>query len=209
MPSQYDLRRAWIAAILTVVALGLAALSAAPAGAATLRQVELPCVEGVTCPKPPAPVCAGADAVPSADNLPRIRRATLCLLNEERAERGLSRLRANRPLRGVATRYARSMAVKNFFDHVSPSGSTFVERIKRSSYLKGARGYDVGENLAWGAGPLATPEAIVRAWMNSPGHRANILKGGFRDLGVGVAIGVPVAGGGAGATYVNVFGNRT
>ena len=208
MPSQYDLRRAWIAAIFSVLSLGL--MASAPAGAAVPRQVELPCVEGVTCPEPdPAPACANADTVPAAGNLSKVRRATLCLLNEERTGRGLGKLRANRPLRLVATRYARTMAAQNFFAHVSPSGSTFVERIKRSSYLKGADGYDLGENLAWGGGPLSTPKRIVDSWMNSPGHRANILNGKFRHLGVGVVVGVPVAGSAAGATYVNEFGARS
>jgi uncharacterized protein YkwD len=45
--------------------------------------------------------------------------------------------------------------------------------------------------------------------MHSPGHRANILNGAFRDIGVGLTLGVPVAGGGSGATYVNEFGTRS
>jgi uncharacterized protein YkwD len=133
----------------------------------------------------------------------------MLLLNRERTSRGLGKLRANRPLRGVATKYARKMVAQSFFEHVSPGGSTFVDRIKRSDYIDGGDGYNLGENLAWGGGVQSAPRLIVRAWMNSPGHRANIINGAFRDIGVGVTLGVPVAGGGSGATYVNEFGTRS
>lgn len=155
------------------------------------------------------PACPGAYAQPAAGNLPTIRRATLCLLNRQRVRYGLVRLRSNAPLQKVATRYARSMATKQFFDHASPTGSTFVERIMGSSYVDPGDGYSLGENIAWGSGELSTPSRIVRAWMLSPGHRANILNGRYRDIGVGVATGVPVPGGGPGATYVNEFGTRS
>ena len=203
MPRTSTLRRA-----LVIAAAGATmALSAAPASEAKPSR-QLPCVPGTTCPEE-QPKCANRNVEPASGNLAIVRRATLCLLNQERAERDLSRFRDNRPLRGVAAKYARSMVKLSFFDHISPLGSTFVERIKRSAYLRGADGYNLGENLAWGAGPLSTPRLIVRAWMLSPGHRANILNGSFRDIGVGVALGVPVAGGGLGATYVNEFGARS
>jgi uncharacterized protein YkwD len=201
MSPSFKLRQAWIVVALTAIF----TLPSAPAGA-QLLPTELPCVPGLTCP--PKPVCANEDLRPGEDNLALIRSATLCLLNHERTERGLEKLRANRPLRNVATRYARRMVEDRFFDHVSPGGSTFVQRIKQTAYLARAAGYSIGENLAWGGGALSTPKRIVRAWMNSPGHRRNILNGAFEDIGVGVALGVPVAGGGQGATYVNEFGRR-
>jgi len=202
MPTSFNLRHAFIAVALSAAA----ALPAAPA-AAQISLPPVPCVPGVTCPQP-KPECAHADAVPAADNLATVRHATLCLLNAERVKHGLAKLHASRPLRGVALRYAKRMVADSFFDHVSPTGSTFVQRIAQSTYLQHANGYNLGENLAWGGGPLCTPKAIVNAWMNSPGHRANILDGAFRDIGIGVALGVPVAGSGPGATYVNEFGHR-
>jgi uncharacterized protein YkwD len=201
MPRNGNLRRALVAA----AASAAMALTAAPASASVLP-VQLPCVKGVTC-QDEQPACKHAGTVPAPGNLKAIRRATLCLLNVERTQRGLHKLHANNALRGVATKYAKSMVKLDFFDHVSPGGSTFVERIKRSIYLDDANGYSLGENLAWGGGPLSTPERIVRSWMNSPGHRANILNGDFRDIGVGVTLGVPVPGL-SGATYVNEFGTR-
>lgn len=209
MPSSFKPRRAYVAAALSV-ALGA---SAAPAAAQSLP-IEVPCVPGVSCagdgqPTPDAtPRCANAGIVPARGNLRKVRRATLCLLNQQRRKHGVRKLRANRPLRVVATRYARDMIRRSFFAHVSPTGSTFVQRIKRSPYLDNANDYDVGENLAWGAGQQSTPRDIVRSWMASPTHRANVLNGSFRDVGVGVRRGVPVPGLAGGATYVNEFGRR-
>jgi len=153
--------------------------------------------------------CANADLTPAIGNISKVRRSTLCLLNVQRTKHKLRRLRANTPLRGVAQKYARLMVALKFFDHVSPTGSTFVERIKQSTYLDGGSYLALGENLAWGGGNLATPRAIVRAWMHSPEHRANILNKSYRDIGVGIALGIPVLLGGSGATYVNEFGKRT
>jgi uncharacterized protein YkwD len=116
-------------------------------------------------------------------------------------------VRGDRALRRAARRYAKRMVAENFFAHESPSGSELDERVRASGYLRGARGWAAGENLAWGTGPLATPAATVRAWMRSPGHRANLLSGRFREVGVGVAPGAPVdAVGGRAATYVTVYG---
>ena len=201
MPSSLNLRHAWIAVVAAA-----AVVAPASASAATLP-VQLPCIEGVTCPKKPK--CANTGVEPAKGNLRLVRRATLCLLNVQRSKHGLGKLRSNRPLQGVATRYAKQMVSQSFFDHVSPTGSTFVQRILQSAYIDAGDGYSLGENLAWGSGVLGTPKRIVRAWMLSPGHRANILNGKFNDIGVGVALGIPVAGGGPGATYANEFGTRS
>ena len=202
--SSFTVRHAWIA-VAAAVAVGAVG---APAHA-QLVPSQLPCLPGLTCPdeKPSVDACANEGLAPAAGNTHKIRRATLCLLNRERTSRGMAPLHGNKKLRRVATSYARQMAIKDFFDHVSPSGSTFADRIKSSSYLANANGYDIGENLAWGGASLATPQQIVSNWMTSPGHRANILNAAFRDIGIGIALGVPVPGL-TGATYVNEFGRR-
>jgi uncharacterized protein YkwD len=64
-------------------------------------------------------------------------------------------------------------------------------RIKRTGYLNGARSWQVGENIAWGEESLATPAAIVDAWMKSPGHRANILNGSYDEIGISADGGRP------------------
>jgi uncharacterized protein YkwD len=158
-----------------------------------------------------ASACTNADISPSARNIPVARTATLCLLNEQRRAHGLSRLKAHRSLQGAAQRYAGAMVRGGFFSHVSPSGSTLEQRIRQGTrYLAGALRYEIGENIAWGQGALARPRAIVVAWMASPGHRANILRASFREIGIGIAPGAPVAGltGGPAVTYANEFGTR-
>lgn len=167
---------------------------------------------GLTAPSPGvAADCSDADASPSEMSLGEARQTTLCLLNEERASRDLPALREHSALRTTAQSYARHMVSERFFDHVSPGGSTMLDRIRRADYLRGGRSWIVGENLAWGAGGAETPAKIVNAWMKSPGHRKNILNGRFRDIGIGITEGVPVrrvtAASGA-ATYVNNFGAR-
>jgi uncharacterized protein YkwD len=154
--------------------------------------------------------CAGADVMPSRGNAAKVNKATLCLLNAERRAHKLHRLVSNRRLRHVATRYSRFMVRHAFFAHEGPRGSTPVSRIRRTHYLRRARAWSIGENLAWGTGDLATPRAIVRAWMHSPEHRANILNGRFREIGIGIARGAPVTVDAAtrGATYATDFGYR-
>jgi uncharacterized protein YkwD len=152
--------------------------------------------------------CVGADTMPAGTNLPRIRRATLCLINVERKARGRRALRFNRSLAKAANGYAGQMVAKQFFDHVSPTGSTLVSRIEKTPYLKNVAKWTVGENLAWGSGDLATPRQTVLAWMHSPGHKRNILEKRFREAGIGVSLGVPEPGVGPGATYATEFGSR-
>ena len=157
-----------------------------------------------------ASACTGADQTPSARTITKARSATLCLLNEQRARHGLGRLRAHRSLQGAAQRYAGAMARGDFFSHVSPTGSTLEQRIRKGTrYLAHALRYEIGENIAWGEGGLSKPRAIVAAWMASPGHRANILRPTFREIGIGITSGAPVPGlTGPAATYANAFGTR-
>lgn len=154
--------------------------------------------------------CVGTDLVPTVENLAAIRNATLCLLNVERTTRGRVPLRSNGDLGQAAGLYARSMIDYRFFDHVSPAGSTFVSRIKRTDYLTRTTGWALGENLAWGQVELGSPERIVDAWMRSPEHKRNILDGRYTEVGIGISYGTP--GGGrqdVGATYATEFGTRS
>jgi uncharacterized protein YkwD len=153
-----------------------------------------------------AATCASARASVAAVSPRVVGDAVLCLVNRERTSRGLRALRRSTTLRTAAQRFSADMVAQRFFDHVSPAGSTVATRIRRAGYRRMAT---AGENIAWGTDELATPAAIVRSWMESPGHRAVILNGGFREGGVGVARGVPAAVGGAdGATFVLDVGTR-
>ncbi|HET8952653.1 MAG TPA: CAP domain-containing protein, partial [Solirubrobacteraceae bacterium] len=84
-------------------------------------------------------------------------------------------------------------------------GETMVDRIMASRYASPRLGWALGENLAWGTGTLATPRAIMKAWMDSPGHRANVVKRAYREIGLGIVIGVP-SDRDNGATYTADFG---
>lgn len=177
-------RRRLLPLALTVAALIAAALPAAAAAA----------------------TCAGADVIPSAGKVRSARGAVLCLINRERAKRGRVRVKADARLGAAAERHSRNMRIKGFFDHVSPAGVTDVMRVRSAGYLRNARGWAVGENIGWGTDELATPRAMVRAWMRSDGHRFNILHPRFRDIGIGISLGTPE--GGDGAIYTTNFGTR-
>ena len=153
--------------------------------------------------------CVGADLGPDAADLRIARGATLCLINEERVARGLTPVNGNVRLASAAAAHATDMVSQGYFAHDSLDGSGFGLRIERSGYLGHRRSWVLGENLAWGSGSLATPAAIVAGWMDSPGHRANILTPGFRDIGIAVAPGLPVASEQSGATYATDFGQRS
>jgi uncharacterized protein YkwD len=157
-----------------------------------------------------APTCADADVVVSEANLDDVRRATRCLLDRERGRRGLRALRSSLSLRRAAQRHSRSMTDRHYFGHVSPDGTTLLDRVRATSYLDGARSWRLGETLAWGGGPRGTPRGAVRALMGSPAHEDIILTGSFRDVGIGVVPEAPTRTGwdGPAATYTVVFGVR-
>ena len=151
--------------------------------------------------------CQSSHLRPSPQNLGQVEQATLCLLNRERASRGLPRLRDNGRLARAAAKHSKDMVRRDFFSHSSPGGSSPAARIKDAGYLRGARGWSVGENIAWGTGHLASPQETVESWMNSAGHKANILHRAFKEIGIGVALGAPGQGS-DGATYTTNFGTR-
>lgn len=150
--------------------------------------------------------CPNVDVAPSAESVAVVAGATLCLLNGERADQGLAPLAANDKLDSAAAAYAQDLVAGSYFSHTGRDGSDVLDRIKRTGYIRDDRAWRVGENLAWGTGALATPASIVRAWMNSPGHRENILNAHYREIGVGVVPGNPARPDGAGGTYATAFG---
>jgi len=150
--------------------------------------------------------CANPSLAPAAEALGAVAEATLCLLNGERADHGLAPLAASDELGAAASAFAQDLVAGSYFSHTGRDGSDVVDRIEGTGYLRGAAEWTVGENLAWGTGALATPGSIMQAWMNSPGHRENILNPAYREIGVGIALGNPARPDGAGATYATEFG---
>jgi uncharacterized protein YkwD len=163
-------------------------------------------VAGPTTTDAQAAACANADKHPYQATVAQLRAATVCLVNVERAKQGRGKLRANAGLALAGQRHARDMVSRRYFAHDSLGGSDFKARIARAGYLKG-RGAILGENLAWGSQDKSTPRSIVRSWMNSPGHRANIIQGRFREIGIGVVRASP-RGYDHAATYAAEFGAR-
>ena len=155
-----------------------------------------------------AAACASANAKSTHSSPGLVRRSTLCLINAERRERGLPPLRLDPRLTRAAQRHSRDMVHRRYFSHTTPEGLSFAQRISHTGYLRASRRWLVGENLAWGWRRLQTPAGVVRAWMQSPPHREEILRRSFRDVGIGVVAGVPRPLPRGGATYTADFGVR-
>jgi uncharacterized protein YkwD len=69
-------------------------------------------------------------------------------------------------------------------------GRSVGDRLRAIGYQRGVSG-SAGENIAYGVGDKSTPASIVRAWMRSPGHRADILRPAFTEIGIGISLGAP------------------
>ena len=117
----------------------------------------------------------------------------LAELNAIRRRHGLVPLKLSRPLGAAAVAHSRAMGVHGFFDHDSRDGTEFWERVRRYYGPNGHGSWSVGENLLWSSGTLDAKSAL-RMWMNSPGHRKNILTARWREIGVS-AVGVRSAPG--------------
>ena len=100
------------------------------------------------------------------------------LVNDQRAKKGLKALSANWELSRVARYKSQDMADNRYFSHTSPTYGTPFQMIKAF----GLTYRTAGENIAYGQ---RTPQDVVNAWMNSSGHRANILNASYTQIGVG------------------------
>ncbi|MET7405219.1 CAP domain-containing protein [Streptomyces parvulus] len=106
----------------------------------------------------------------------------LALVNEERAAAGCSPVTANDRLTRAADDYSDVMASSGVMSHTGPDGSTMASRVEAAGYQWST----LGENIARGQADAAS---VMDSWMNSEGHRANILNCSFKELGVGVHFG--------------------
>jgi uncharacterized protein YkwD len=118
----------------------------------------------------------------------------LVLTNAERSNAGLGSLTLHPLLNQAAQAHAQDMADNSYFSHTGLSGSTAGTRITATGYVW----QTYGENIAMG---YRSANAVMTGWMNSPGHRANILKTNFLDIGIGYALSPSGQ-----AYYVQVFG---
>jgi uncharacterized protein YkwD len=152
---------------------------------------------------PDTAACPGSGTMPSPAAIQATREAVICLLNAERAKHGLLPLRHHPLLELASQRHSDDMARRKFFEHDTPDGVDPQERMTAVGY----RPPWTGENLYAGTDTEATPVRALDGWMNSPGHRANILRPEFTEVGVGVAYSYPRAGAeGRAAVYTTDFG---
>ncbi|MFH9009526.1 CAP domain-containing protein [Streptomyces afghaniensis] len=128
------------------------------------------------------------------DGLAGVAAAVTDLTNRERARAGLPPLAADPLLTVAAQAHSADMVARDFYSHTAPGGSQPWDRAAAA----GSTRRSIGENIACGQ---RSPAEVVEGWMNSPGHRANILKPGFTHLGVGFA-----GGGRAGTYWTQLFG---
>ncbi len=124
------------------------------------------------------------------------RQRVVVLTNNRRRNRGCGNLVRNRALDRAAQTHTRKMANRNQLSHQLPGEPSLGVRVRRAGY----NWRMVGENIASG---WPTPESVVRAWMNSRGHRRNILNCRYQHIGVGYVVS------GSGTPYwTQVFGRR-
>jgi uncharacterized protein YkwD len=146
---------------------------AAPTPAAPAPSVPAPSV-----PAPSAPVPGATGAQPAGNAA--FEAQVVTLVNAERAGAGCAAVAVDDRLTTAARAHSADMASRDYFSHTTPEGVDFATRISAAGY----RWSGAGENIAKGQ---RTPQDVMTSWMSSPGHRANILNCGFKNLGVGVA----------------------
>jgi uncharacterized protein YkwD len=178
-----------VALALALVAVG--AVGAAPAQARTTTPHRMPHTASVrssaAAVTPLGDATAGAGAVRGRSYLP-VRRSTptadpavtevVRLVNAARSDAGCSPLRVDSRLATAARLHSEDMAQRNYFSHTSLDGRSPWDRMTAQGYTDGS-----GENIAAG---YSTPASVMAGWMNSPGHRANILNCSSTAIGVGV-----------------------
>jgi uncharacterized protein YkwD len=158
-----------------VAAAAVASMSTATAGAASRHHARAHRHHG-------AARCAGAHRPIGRSSPAATKAAVVCLINQQRTERGLPTLRASSDLDRSAQHWTNVMVTHHEFTH----GSNFAGRISAAGF----RWSRAGENIAAG---FRTPSSVVRGWMASAGHCENILNPGFREVGTGVSAAAPFA----------------
>ncbi|WP_185845213.1 CAP domain-containing protein [Nonomuraea sp. WAC 01424] len=153
-------------------------LSCAPAGTPT----PTPTTSATPSPKPSGTPTAtptgtpGGGAVGTAEE-----NEVLKLVNAERAKGDCKPLKHDPQQLAAAFGHSSDMAAKNYFDHTSKDGRSFMDRIRAAGFTGGTA---FAENIAFGQ---ATPASVMSSWMNSSGHRANIMNCRYTVIGVGAA----------------------
>ena len=147
------------------------------------RSTSAPSRAGDRSPNPSPTPSHTATPTPTPTTKPRGGSGTaeaqvLALTNQERAKAGCGPLRTNRALTNAAEAHASDMVDQHYFAHDSLDGRSPFDRMKAAGFKGGA----MAENIAVG---YSTPAAVMQGWMNSPGHRQNILNCTYTMIGIG------------------------
>lgn len=111
-------------------------------------------------------------------NAGNYQQQVLALVNKARKEEGVPPLKLNNELNKAAFNHSEDMLNQDYFSHTGKNGSSFSERARKANYT----GSPMGENIAWGQ---RSPESVVNAWLNSSGHRRNMLNSKATEMGIG------------------------
>lgn len=154
--------------------------SASPSKKARPSKSARPAKKSVPTPTPSPRPTRTASSTPRTQAAPTGAVAqVVALVNKERSAAGCGPVAEDPLLDKAALGHSEDMDARDFFDHTNPDGADPGQRITAAGYTWST----YGENIAMGQ---QTPEAVMESWMNSPGHRANILNCAFKDIGVGV-----------------------
>lgn len=124
-----------------------------------------------------------AQGATAADAVAALESSVLGEINALRRRHGVAPLRTNARLRAAADAHSSAMVRRGFFSHTSADGTPFSVRVARY-YPRGRTGYRaIGENLLWSS-PSVDAARAIRMWLNSPGHRRNLLRAGWREIGL-------------------------
>jgi len=114
-----------------------------------------------------------------------LERQVFNLINQTREENGLKKLTWNDQVAGIARMHSSDMAANNFFSHIGLDGKKVSDRADAAGL---SRWRSIGENIAYNAGFDNPVERAIYGWMNSEGHRMNILRDNWQETGIGVAV---------------------
>ncbi|MEU9309746.1 sigma-70 family RNA polymerase sigma factor [Streptomyces sp. NPDC048256] len=165
--------------------------SPSPSPSPTASASKSPSASASPSPSPSRTVVAAAPAKSpepkrTASRTPTVQAGSsdlatqvITLVNEERATAGCGPLTDDSLLRDAAQGHSDDMAARDFFDHTNPDGADPGQRITAAGY----RWSTYGENIAKGQ---QTAASVMTSWMNSEGHRANILNCSFKNIGIGI-----------------------
>ncbi len=135
--------------------------------------------------------CPGATAEPTPDTAAAVKDAIVCLINVERSAAGRGALSQEPELGVSATGHSDDMIRGRYLAHEREGHPTLLQRVTAAGYFRGVIGALYSENVGAAPQGAASPETVVRAWLGSPTHRANILYPGFSEIGIGIAFAPP------------------